>query len=130
VQFTFVCQQVQRNDASGRSPLQIYQRLSRLRKERSFLSNKMQFLIVSDDILSFMRFTRDTAPYLIALNLGDHASTDDYTVMTGMVRGKVVLYSGRTLNVVDGDLIALSALTLQPGEGIVAMLVSDETASN
>jgi len=90
----------------------------------------MQFLIVSDDILSFMRFTRDTAPYLIALNLGDRASTDDYTVMTGMVRGKVVLYSGRTLNVVDGDLIALSALTLQPGEGIVAMLVSDETASN
>jgi len=77
-----------------------------------------------------MRFTRDTAPYLIALNLGDRASTDDYTVMTGMVRGKVVLYSGTTMKVEDGDLVTLSALTLEPGEGIVAMLVSDEMASS
>jgi len=77
-----------------------------------------------------MRFTRDTAPYLIALNLGDRASTDDYTVMTGMVRGKVVLYSGTTMKVEDGDLVTLSALTLEPGEGIVAMLVLDEMASS
>ena len=77
-----------------------------------------------------MRFARDTAPYLIALNLGDHASTDDYTVMTGMVRGKVVLYSGTTMKVEDGNLITLSALTLEPGEGVVAMLVSDDVASN
>jgi len=77
-----------------------------------------------------MRFARDTAPYLIALNLGDRASTDDYTVMTGMVRGKVVLYSGTTMNVEDGNLITLSALTLEPGEGVVAMLVSDDVASN
>jgi len=87
----------------------------------------MQFLIVNDDILSFMRFTRDTAPYLISLNLGNEASTDDYTVLTGMVRGKVVLYSGTTLNMKDGDLISLSAVTLQPGEGLVALLVVDET---
>jgi len=90
----------------------------------------MQFLIVSDDILSFMRFTRDTAPYLISLNLGDEPSTDDYTVLTGMVRGKVVLYSGTTLNVKDGDLVSLSAVTLHPGEGLVVVLVVDETASS
>ena len=89
----------------------------------------MQFLVVNENIVSFMRFTRETAPYLIALNLGDRASTDDYTVMTGMVRGKVVLYSGSSMKVVDGEFVTLSALTLQPGEGIVAMLVLDETAS-
>jgi len=89
----------------------------------------MQFLIVNDNIVSFMRFARDTAPYLIALNLGDRASTDDYTVLTGMVRGKVVLYSGTTLKIEDGELITLSALTLEPGDGIVAMLVFDEMAS-
>jgi len=77
-----------------------------------------------------MRFSRDTAPYLIALNLGNRDSTDDYTVMTGMVRGKVVLYSGTTLKVEDGELIPLSALTLEPGEGIVAMLVFDEIRSS
>jgi len=76
-----------------------------------------------------MRFARDTAPYLIALNLGDSASTDDYTVLTGMVRGKVIVYSGTTMKVEDGDLIMLSDLTLQPGEGIVAMLVLDEIGS-
>jgi len=89
----------------------------------------MQFLVVNENILSFMRFTRETAPYLIALNLGDRASTDDYTLMTGMVRGKVILYSGSSLKVEDGDFVMLSALTLEPGEGIVAMLVLDETAS-
>jgi len=77
-----------------------------------------------------MRYARDTAPYLIAVNLGDHASTDDYTILTGMVRGKVVLYSGTTLKVVDGELISLSSLTLEPGEGIIAMLVFDEVASD
>ena len=90
----------------------------------------MQFLVVNENVLSFMRYARDTAPYLIAVNLGEHASTDDYTVMMGMVRGKVVLYSGTTLKVEEGELIALSALTLEPGEGIVAMLVFDETVSN
>jgi len=124
------CCQIQRNDAGGRSPLQIYQRLSRLRKERSFLSSRVQFLIVTESILSFMRVSRDTAPYLIALNLGDGSSTDDYTALTGTVRGKVVLYSGTTMKIEDGDLITLSALTLQPGEGIVAMLVLDEIISS
>jgi len=77
-----------------------------------------------------MRFTRETAPYLISLNFGDEASTDDYTVLTGMVRGKVVLYSGTTLNIKDGDLLSLSAVTLQPGEGLVAVLVVDEIGSS
>jgi len=126
----FVCHQVQRNDVRGRSTLQIYQRLSRLRKERSFLSSKIQFLVVNDNILSFMRFTRDTAPYLIALNLGDISSTDDYTLLTGLVRGKVVLYSGTTMKVSDGDVIALSSVSLQPGEGLVAMLVLDEMSAS
>ena len=88
----------------------------------------MQFLVVNENVLSFMRFARDTAPYLIALNVGERASTDDYTVMTGMVRGKLVLYAGTTLNVEEGELISLSALTLEPGEGVVAMLVFDEIA--
>ena len=46
------------------------------------------------------------------------------------MRGKVVLYSGTTMKIEDGDLITLSALTLQPGEGIVAMLVLDEIISS
>lgn len=77
-----------------------------------------------------MRFTRDTAPYLIALNLGDISSTDDYTLLTGLVRGKVVLYSGTTMKVSDGDVIALSSVSLQPGEGLVAMLVLDEMSAS
>jgi len=88
----------------------------------------MQFVVVNENILSFTRFARDAAPYLIALNLGGSASTDDYTLMTGMVRGKVVLYSGMSMKLHDGDFVSLSALTLEPGEGIVVMLVVAEPA--
>lgn len=117
---------MQRSDPSGRSPLQIYQRLAHLRKERSFLGSKIQFLIVNDNIISFMRFARDSAPYLIAMNVGHTTTADDYTLLTGVAHGKVVLYAGNEYAVKDGDLVGLSRLTLKPGEGIVVLLVMAE----
>jgi hypothetical protein len=118
--------QAQRKDPTGRSPLQIYQRLAHLRKERSFIGSKIQFLIVNDNVISFMRFARDSAPYLIAANVGHTSSTDDYTILTGVAHGKVVLYAGNEYVVKDGDLVSLSRLTLKPGEGIVVLLVMAE----
>jgi len=118
--------QTQKTDPSGKSPLQIFQRLSHLRKERSFLSTKIQFLVIHELVLSFMRYTRDTAPYMVALNLGTEPSVDDYTVLTGVARGKVVLYSGSNQGVTEGGLVSLSDLNLEPGDGIVVILVVDD----
>jgi len=106
--------------------LQIYQRLAHLRKERSFIGSKIQFLIVNHNIISFMRFARDSAPYLIALNVGNVLATDDYTILTGVGQGKVVLYYGNEYKVKDGDLVNLSQLTLKPGEGVVVLLVMED----
>ena len=90
------------------------------------MSSKLQFLVVHDQVLSFMRFARDSAPYLVALNFGDVASTDDYTIQTGVARGKVVLFSGRPSFPKDGDMVSLSELTLEPGEGIICLLVLED----
>jgi hypothetical protein len=121
----YICQ-VQSTETTDRSPLKIYQRLARLRKERSFIGSKIQFLIVDDNILSFMRFAKDSAPYLIALNFGHTSSSNDYSVLTGVRHGKVVLYSGHEYRVKDGDLVVLAQLTLHPGEGIVVVLVTED----
>lgn len=111
------------------SPLQIYQRLTRLRRERSFSSGRLQYSIVNDNVVSFMRFSKDGAPYLVALNLGNSETTDDYTLSAGVSYGKVVLYVSRpesSLSTVrEGSKLNLAQLTLAPGEGVVAILMFD-----
>ena len=127
---TFVFYQLQKSDASQKSIIQIYQRLSRLRKERSFTSGKLQYSIINENILSFMRFSKDGVPYLIALNFGRQKSTDDYTLSAGVSHGKVVLHATSasvqsSLNASEGDMVSLSNLSLEPGEGIVVILMMD-----
>lgn len=121
--------EVQRNKEGGMSPLQIYQRLTRLRRERSFSSGRLQFSIVNDNVISFMRFSKDGAPYLVALNLGNSVTTDDYTLSAGVSYGKVVLYVSQlesSLSTVrEGSKLNLAQLTLAPGEGVVAILMFD-----
>lgn len=121
--------EVQRNKESGMSPLQIYQRLTRLRRERSFSSGRLQYSIVNDNVISFMRFSKDGAPYLVALNLGNSETTDDYTLSAGVSYGKVVLYVSQpesSLSTVrEGSKLNLARLTLAPGEGVVAILMFD-----
>lgn len=123
------CVKVQRNKEGGMSPLQIYQRLTRLRRERSFSSGRLQFSIVNDNVISFMRFSKDGAPYLVALNLGNSVTTDDYTLSAGVSYGKVVLYVSQlesSLSTVrEGSKLNLAQLTLAPGEGVVAILMFD-----
>lgn len=119
--------QSQMNDERGISPVQVFHRLTRLRRERSFSVGQMQYAIVNDNVLSFMRYSKDSAPYLIALNLGSSESTDDYTLSAGVSRGKIVLavsQQGSSLSAVkEGSLVDLTRLTLRPGEGIVTVLM-------
>ena len=74
-----------------------------------------------------MRFAKDSAPYLIAMNFGDAPSTDDYSLSAGVSFGKVVLHAGgATKSVIkEGQSVSLASLTLAPGEGVVMILLMD-----
>ncbi len=70
--------QAQRTDASGRSPLQLYRDLARLRRQRTFQTGAFDFAVVNRNIFSFIRYAHDQPDYLVAINVGKEPSTDNY----------------------------------------------------
>ena len=110
--------------------MQTYARLARLRKELSFTSGDVQYAHVDDDVYSFMRFARNSAPYLVAVNIGNAPATVDFTLSTGTRSGKVVAYASPSQGAegarrsfsVDAT-IDLSHVTLKPGDGVVFLLL-------
>ncbi|ELT95719.1 hypothetical protein CAPTEDRAFT_162322 [Capitella teleta] len=121
----------QKHDPSGCSPLQLFHRLSRLRKEVSFQYGRLQYAIINANIFSFMRFAKDSAPYLVSMNFGSVESTDDYSVASGVAIGKVVAHARPNQSdkynpkIREGMKVGLEKLTLQPGEGVVVVLLME-----
>ena len=78
-----------------------------------------------------MRFAKDSAPYLVAMNFGAEQSTDDYTLATGVQLGKVVAHarpnrdSKYNTRIQEGAKVGLEKLTLEPGEGVVVLLLME-----
>ncbi len=106
--------------------LQVYRGAARLRRRPQFRGTRLTFLVVNDDITSFLRFEPglDSA-YLVALNLGNNTRTENYHVdllqKTFEAQGLVVLNSG---NMNDEDMqvgrpLDLTHVTLDPGQGVV-----------
>jgi hypothetical protein len=121
--------QKQKHDPSGCSPLQLFHRLARLRKEVSFQYGRIQYATINTNIFSFMRFAKDSAPYLVAINFGAETSTDDYSLASGVAIGKVVAHARPNQStefnqqIREGMKVGLEKLTLHPGEGVVILLL-------
>ena len=119
--------QVQRNDPTGFSILQVYKKASNLRREPSFQNANIHFSVISKSILSYIRHMPGCPAYLVAVNLGFNSSTDDYTssLPTGIKsNGEIVLTSCKlkdeTLSI--GQEVNVDKITLLVGEGIVIKL--------
>ena len=111
------------------SSLQQYQKLARIRQQTSFLHGKLQYSVITSNVFSFMRYAKDSAPYIAAMNFGNVTETNDFSISTGVQYGKAVVHvTGDTDpggHVVDGGKVNLEKLTLDPGEGVVALLLMD-----
>ena len=90
----------------------------------------MQYSHVDEDVYSYMRFARNSAPYLVVANIGRAPATVDFTLSTGTRSGKVVAYAspgrsgeGARRSFSVDSTIDLSRVTLRPGEGLVILLL-------
>lgn len=121
--------QQQLSDPSHSSPLQVFNRLAALRKHVSFYKGQIQYIAADDNVFAYTRFAKDSAPYLVVLNMGKSASVLDLMLATGVQSGKLIVHatgsrsSSRQLK--EGDNVDIRSLSLQPGDGMVIMLVFD-----
>ena len=53
------------------SHLDIYRSLAKLRQNPSFLTGNFSYLIVTDDVFSFIRHAPGSQSFIVAMNLGD-----------------------------------------------------------
>lgn len=113
------------------SSLQLFGKLARLRKELSFTAGEIQYAHIDNNVFSYMRFARNSAPYLVVVNIGDEASNLDLTETTGTRYGKVMVYATalqekairRSFS--EGKTIDLNSVTVKPGEGLVLLLLME-----
>ena len=113
-------------DTSGRTPLQIYRQLAKLRKHDSFLRGSMQYIVITDNVFSFVRHYKNQPAYLVAMNFGGVKSINDHAVIIGETIYKKGKLEVATSNVEakPGAEIKLVSLNLEPSQGLVIKLES------
>ena len=120
-----ILQDQQKNIASH---LRMYSTLTRLRSEVSFHTGSMRFIVVNENIMSFLRHARNNIPYLVILNVGHQLSCDNYTLQIdgySHLKGQI---SFDTSNMRDtnscqlGYDVELKRICVGPGRGIVLKL--------
>ena len=123
----------QRLKATPHSLLRLHRSLAALRRQPSFQHGRLQMAVASDDVFSFIRFAPGATPYLVAINVGAHPATHDYTLSTGVQYAQLALHAG----VGDGRggllpppprRLDLERLLLHPGEAVVVKLEFDMPA--
>ena len=113
-------------DTSGKTPIQIYRQLAQLRKQESFRRGTMQYVVITDNVFSFVRHYGDQQPYLVAMNFGNVDSMNDHAVIIGETiykKGKLELASGNVDLKLSTE-VKLVSLNLRPAEGLVIKLES------
>ena len=99
----------------------------RLRKLPSFTNGFLIYDVISDNVLSFVRWKKGSDPYLVAINFGHSACTEDYSIeLDGEVKveGERVLSTGSVSETLQtGHRVRLDKLHLCPGDAIVCKLL-------
>ena len=105
---------------TGNNTLQVYRKLARLRKQETFLRGSMQYVVITDNVFSFVRHSRGHPTYLVALNFGKESSVDDhsYFLSSNHNEGYVEIISGNS-TAREETKLNLKKLKLVPGEGLV-----------
>lgn len=106
------------------SHLKVYQQLAKLRQDRAFTHNSVQFMNISKvggndkAILSYIRAQRSSDKYLVVMNFGhQYASDVDLSEGAGSERGKVVVNAMSAYRIKEN--IDLKRVTLSRGQGLV-----------
>lgn len=105
--------------------MNIYKSLATLREAPAFQDPDVQFAVVNDNILSYVRGTANTGRYLVTMNLGHDSSTADYTKEPANAKSGRVVINTENFNEAKfnfGKSVSLSSLTLKPGQGLVLKL--------
>ncbi|CAD5118002.1 DgyrCDS6743 [Dimorphilus gyrociliatus] len=118
---------IQRN-LSDDSALKTFERLSNLRKEHSFLNGKFNYAVITNSILSYVRYARRFLPYLVAVNFGEKTESIDFTESTNYMSGEIMAVTnptGKSFNQLYQK-VGLKDLKLNDGEGVVIRLLPDD----
>lgn len=115
------------------SSLRIYRRAAEIRQKKEFQKGHVTFSVVNDNVVSYLRHVPDcqsSAVYLVAVNVGQSASTDNYEEKVGgrSYNKGVVVLDTESADRAD-SLVYLKSLTLTPGQAVVLKLaekVNDE----
>ena len=112
------------------SPLSLYRQLAELRRVHSFARGGFRYALVNKNIFSFTRYYKNEPAHLIAINIGNSPSSDDYREYKNQLppsrvhapyRGYVVANTGNMrdpkLNV--RSVLTFDEITLHPGEGVI-----------
>ena len=83
----------------------------------------MQYVVITDNVFSFVRHYTGDLGYLVALNFGKESSVDDHSYFLGSNHneGSVKIVSGNS-TVREEAKVDLKKLKLLPGEGLVVKI--------
>ncbi|XP_078001324.1 amino acid transporter heavy chain SLC3A1-like [Glandiceps talaboti] len=113
---------VEAQSSDDKSVLSLFKALTSLRsgEERVFPVGSISYILVDDDIFSYIRESTLSGynRYLVTINFGDSAREDDYFEQEESlpIEGEVVVSSLMDRN---GKTVQLNKLFLDPGEGLV-----------
>jgi glycosidase len=113
---------------AGVSNLEVFAQLSTLRQQPSFQWGVMEYAVVDDNVLSYVRQAEGFEGYLVAINYGSTPSTVNFHSASPKFvppHGDVVAHTAnfdmaaRAADYNDGVNADLSAVFLKPTEGVV-----------
>jgi hypothetical protein len=85
----------QKQIKDSKSHLSIYKKLSRLRQQASFQNGKLEYLIVDEDIFSFLRYKEKNKYFLVILNISDkERRLNLYKTKKIELKANISFYSG------------------------------------
>ncbi|XP_072032619.1 amino acid transporter heavy chain SLC3A1-like [Amphiura filiformis] len=107
--------------------LQLFKSLNKLRRNRrGFMNNNMHFVKDTDEVVSYIRETKDktSTRYFVAINFGAISSEEDYFDVDPSlpIQGTIIIGTDPERRKSRGGRVEMNKLQLDPGEGLVIEL--------
>lgn len=107
--------------------LRLYRRLSWLRQEKSFQAGSFDWAIVTDNVLSYIRWFDSSPAYIVAFNFGQEVEVIDFTKYAGNFPPKnhfvpddgFILYSTHPKEMAGSTISRLDKIKMFPSQGVV-----------
>ncbi|CAD5116225.1 DgyrCDS5138 [Dimorphilus gyrociliatus] len=117
----------QKNSDHDDNTLRLYRRLSWLRQEKSFQMGNFDWAIITDNILSYIRWFNGSPAYIVAFNFGTKAETVDFTKYSGnfpppghfVPDDGFVLFSTHPKEIPGSTISRLDKIKMSPSQGVV-----------